>query len=303
MYQYLDRFLVFLQAERRASPRTVEAYEKDIFDGIDFFAAKLGVPDEGLTPAAITPALVRRYLAHLSERGLARNSVLRRLAAWRTFFRFLVREGVVTVNPLTRIASPRRERRLPRVLYQGEAQRLVEVAATTDPLQLRDRAILEVLYGAGLRVSELVGLNLGDVDLSGGYLRVLGKGAKERLVPFGSYAAHALQAYLAHSRPLLLRSRAGALEHALFLNRLGQRLSVRGVRNIIKACAARAGVEGWVSPHTLRHSFATHLLDGGADLRVVQELLGHARLATTQIYTHLSQEKVRRVYEKTHPRA
>jgi integrase/recombinase XerC len=303
MYGYLDRFLIFLQTEKRASPRTVAEYQKDIFDGIDFFAAVLKVPDEKLTPAAITPALVRRYLAHLNERGLARNSLLRKLAAWRSFFRFLVREGVVTGNPLAKIASPRRERRLPRVLFQAEAKRLVEAAAQTSPICLRDRAILEVLYGAGLRVSELVGLDVGDLDLGGACLRVLGKGAKERLVPVGSYAVRALRAYLQRGRPLLLGQRTGEVEHALFLNRSGRRLSARAVRNIIKDYAAQAGVEGRVSPHTLRHSFATHLLDGGADLRVVQELLGHARLSTTQVYTHLSKEKMKRVYEKTHPRA
>ncbi|WP_334109468.1 tyrosine recombinase XerC [Thermodesulfitimonas autotrophica] len=303
MYGYLDRFLIFLQTEKRASPRTVTEYQKDIFDGIDFFAAVLKVPDEELTPAAITPALVRRYLAHLNERGLTRNSLLRKLAAWRSFFRFLVREGVVTGNPLAKIASPRRERRLPRVLFQAEAKRLVEAAVQTSPLRLRDRAILEVLYGAGLRVSELVGLDVGDLDLGGACLRVLGKGAKERLVPVGSHAVRALRAYLQRGRPLLLGQRTGAVEHALFLNRSGRRLSARAVRNIIKTYAAQAGVEGRISPHTLRHSFATHLLDGGADLRVVQELLGHARLSTTQVYTHLSKEKVKRVYEKTHPRA
>jgi integrase/recombinase XerC len=303
VYNFLDRFLVFLQTERRASTRTVEEYQKDIFGGIDFFARALGVADEALEPRFITPVLMRRYFSHLAGRGLSRNSLLRKIAAWRSFFRFLCREGIIKDNPLRKIASPRRQTRLPRVLYQTEAKRLVEAPEATDPLRLRDRAMLEVLYAAGTRIAEITGLNTGDVDLSGGYIRVFGKGAKERLVPLGDYATTALQAYLRHGRPRLIKRETGRFEEALFLNRVGQRLSPRGLRNILKAYAVKAGLPGRVSPHTLRHSFATHLLDGGADLRVVQELLGHARLSTTQVYTHLSKERLKKVYDKTHPRA
>lgn len=303
MYTYLDRFVVFLQTEKRASPRTVEEYQKDIFHGIKFLSRLLGVSDEALQPGQITPAVMRRYLSYLAEEGLSRNSLLRRLAAWRSFFRFLCREGVLKSNPLRYVSSLRREKRLPRVLYPAEAKRLVETVAVTDPLRLRDRAILEVLYAAGIRISELVQLDVGDVDLGGGYLRVLGKGRKERVVPAGAYAVEALKAYLRHGRPQLLKKHHGRFEEALFLNKAGRRLSPRAVRDIVKACALKAGISGRVTPHTLRHSFATHLLDGGADLRVVQDLLGHARLSTTQIYTRLSVEKLRRVYNKTHPRA
>ncbi|RJX16658.1 MAG: tyrosine recombinase XerC [Ammonifex sp.] len=303
MYGYLDRFLVFLQTERRASTRTVEEYQKDIFGGIDFFTRALAVADESLQPQHITPVLMRRYLSNLAGRGLSRNSLLRKIAAWRSFFRFLCREGVLKDNPLRKIASPRRQMRLPRVLYQAEAKRLVEAPDATDPLRLRDRAMLEVLYAAGIRIAEITGLNIGDVDLSGGYVRVFGKGAKERMVPLGDYALKALQTYLRHGRPRLLKRDTGRFEEALFLNRAGLRLSPRGLRNIVKAYAVKAGLMGRVSPHTLRHSFATHLLDGGADLRVVQDLLGHVRISTTQVYTHLSKERLKKVYEKTHPRA
>ncbi|MEW6573038.1 MAG: tyrosine recombinase XerC [Bacillota bacterium] len=303
MYQYLDRFLIFLQTERRASARTVEEYQKDIFGGIDFFAGVLGVPDEVLKPHLITPALLRRYLAHLTGRGLSRNSLLRKISAWRSFLRFLCREGVLKDNPLRGVSSPRREKRLPQVLYQGEAMRLMEAPGASDPLRMRDRAILEVLYASGIRVSELVGLDIGDVDLHGGYIRVLGKGFKERVVPIGDHAVKALKAYLRKGRPQLVKEHGGGFEGALFLNKSGGRLSARGTRNVIKACAAKAGIQGRVSPHTLRHTFATHLLDGGADLRAVQEFLGHARLSTTQVYTHLSKERLKRVYNKTHPRA
>ena len=303
MYSYLDRFLIFLKTEKGASVRTVEEYQKDIFNGIDFFAEALGVPDQSLEPEQITPALMRRFLSHLSSCGLSRNSLLRKIAAWRSFFRFLCREGVLKDHPLRKIASPKRQMRLPRVLYQAEAKRLVEAPEAADPLRLRDRAMLEVLYASGIRISEVVGLDIGDVDPSGGYLRVLGKGGRERIVPLGRYAVRALQAYLQRGRPRLLKRSSGDFETALFLNNSGGRISPRGVRNIVKSYAAKVGLEGRVSPHTLRHSFATHLLDGGADLRVVQGLLGHARLSTTQIYTHLSKERLKRVYEKTHPRA
>lgn len=303
MYGYLDRFVVYLQTERRSSVRTVEEYQKDIFGGIDFFTKCLKIQDESLKPEQITPVLMRRYLSYLTGRGLSRNSLLRKLAAWRTFFRFLCREGVTKDNPLRKIASPRRQARLPRVLYPAEIKRLVEAPRASDPLRMRDRAMLEILYAAGIRISEMVGLDIGDVDLSGGYIRVFGKGSKERIVPVGDYAVRAIRAYLRSARPLLLRKSAGPFEGALFLNKSGGRMSARGVRNIIKTYAEGAGIQGRVSPHTLRHSFATHLLDGGADLRVVQGLLGHARLSTTQIYTHLSKERLKKVYDKTHPRA
>ncbi|MEW6181982.1 MAG: tyrosine recombinase XerC [Bacillota bacterium] len=303
MYAYLDRFVIYLQTERRSSARTVEEYQKDIFGGVDYFVKVTGIQDESLKPEQITPVLMRRYMSHLSGRGLSRNSLLRKLAAWRSFFRFLCREGVIKENPLRKIASPRRQARLPRVLYPTEIKKLVEAPRSSDPLRMRDRAMLEILYAAGIRISEMVGLNIGDVDLSGGYIQVLGKGSKERMVPVGEYAVRAMRAYMRSARPLLLRKHAKQFEEALFLNKSGGRISTRGVRNIIRAYAEVVGIEGRVSPHTLRHSFATHLLDGGADLRVVQDLLGHARLSTTQIYTHLSKERLKKVYDKTHPRA
>lgn len=303
MYEYLDRFLIFLQTEKRASARTVEEYQKDIFGGIDFFAGTLGVSDESLRPPQITAALFRRYMAHLADLGLARNSLLRKLSAWRSFLRFLCREGVLKEHPLRGVSSPRREKRLPRVLYQGEAGRLMEAPRASDPLRIRDRAVLEVLYASGIRISELVGLDIGDIDLHGGYIRVFGKGSKERVVPLGEHAVKALKAYLRRGRPQLLKEHGGRLEGALFLNKSGKRISARGIRGVVKSYAVKAGIAGRVSPHTLRHSFATHLLDGGADLRTVQDFLGHARLSTTQVYTHLSKERLKRVYNKTHPRA
>ncbi|MEW5762887.1 MAG: tyrosine recombinase XerC [Bacillota bacterium] len=299
MYRYLDAFLAYLEVERHASPHTLAAYRRDIFAGLDFFARVLGTDDVGLTPAALNTRLMRRYVAHLS-RHLAPASVARKLAAWRSFFKFLRREGYVSRNPLEGVPGPKRPRRLPRVLRYEQVERLVEAPADS-PLGLRDRALWEILYATGIRVSELVGLNISDVDPDAAYVKVLGKGRKERLVPMGRCAAAALRAYLACGRPALIDPRRPAGD-ALFLNSRGGRISARGVRKRLAGYLEKLGLGGAASPHTLRHSFATHLLDGGADLRVVQELLGHARLSTTQVYTHVSRERMKEVYRRTHPR-
>lgn len=299
MYAYLDAFLTHLQVERNASPQTLAAYRQDILEGLDFFARILKTADTALEPSALEAKVLRRYLAHLSTR-LAPSSVGRKLAAWRSFLKFLRREGYIAGNPLEGVPSPKRPKRLPRVLRYDQVEKLVE-APEVDALGLRDRALLETLYATGIRVSELVGLDIGDVNLTAGQVKVLGKGGKERVVPIGSYAREALTLYLRYGRPALLNPRLPAGD-ALFLNSRGERLSVRGVRKRLAGYLTKLGLGGAASPHTLRHSFATHLLDGGADLRVVQELLGHARLSTTQIYTHVSKERLKEVYRKSHPR-
>lgn len=299
MYAYLDAFLTHLQVERNASPHTLAAYRQDILEGLDFFARILKTADSALEPSALDAKVLRRYLAHLSTR-LAPSSVGRKLAAWRSFLKFLRREGYIAGNPLEGVPSPKRPKRLPRVLRYDQVEKLVE-APEVDALGLRDRALLETLYATGIRVSELVGLDIGDVNLTAGQVRVLGKGGKERVVPVGSYAREALELYLHYGRPALLNPGLPAGD-ALFLNSRGKRLSVRGVRKRLAGYLTKLGLAGAASPHTLRHSFATHLLDGGADLRVVQELLGHVRLSTTQIYTHVSKERLKEVYRKSHPR-
>ncbi|ACX51722.1 integrase family protein [Ammonifex degensii KC4] len=304
MYSLIDRFIIHLQTEKGASLRTLTEYQKDLLEGLSFFARLLGVAEAELSPQSITPSLFRRFLGYLHERSLSRNTIARKLAAWRSFFRFLCREGILNADPLKLVSAPKREKRLPRVLYPHEAEALVTAPKGTDPKAWRDRALLEVLYGAGLRVSEVEHLNLSDVDLERGELRVWGKGGKERIALLHPLAVAALKDYLERGRPLLLSRRSrGEEEPALFLNHRGERLSARGIRLIVTSYAAKTGVKGKVTPHTFRHSFATHLLDGGADLRTVQELLGHKRLATTQIYTRLSLERIKHIYEKTHPRA
>jgi integrase/recombinase XerD len=285
----LEGFLALLAANR--SPRTVTAYRRDLAA----LAGWLGRP-----PASVTLQELERYVAELRAAGLAASTIARRVAAVRSFFRHLTLVGRVAENPAAALALPRRQRRLPRTLSQGEAERLLEAAAGTTPRALRDRALAELLYGAGLRVSEAVGLDRAGVDLERRLVRALGKGDRERVVPIGRKAADALHRYLAHGRPHLDRRQ----RPELFLNAQGGALTRAGAFLILRRLAAKAGLEPErVHPHLLRHSFATHLLEGGADLRSVQELLGHADLSTTELYTHVSDRRRREAYFAAHPHA
>jgi integrase/recombinase XerC len=280
----LRRFLARL--EERASPHSVRAYRHDLEELLAFCRKN------GATRAAdLTHRLLRAHVVARGASGLGRASTARLLSATRAFTRFLVREGALAEDPARALRAPRLRRPLPLHLGEAEVARLIEAAAG-----VRDRALLETLYGAGLRVSELVGLDLEDLDLERGIARVRGKGRKERLAPLGGAAVRELRAWL-EARP------RGEQARAVFTNARGGRLTARSVHRVVKACAARAGVDARVRPHALRHSFATHLLDRGANLREVQELLGHKNLATTQVYTHVSLERLRRVYAAAHPRA
>jgi len=323
MYCHFDNFLVYLKVEKNASPRTIESYQKDFFRALDFFAAHLNKEDHAIEPTDIDHKLFRLYLGRLQEQGLARTTMARHLAAWRSLYRYLKREGIVDDNPVARVASPKLKKGLPSFLYENETARLVEAPVLTNPLGVRDRALLETLYAAGLRINELVSLDLSDLDLGSGYVRVMGKRAKERLAPIGYEAVTALRRYLSDSRQRLLANasptknksksdleadRAGMpsphkITSAVFLNRWGERLTGRGIRKILNKYVEQVSLERKVSPHTLRHSFATHLLNAGADLRTVQELLGHTCLSSTQIYTHVTGERLKKVYRSSHPRA
>ncbi len=294
MNALLQRFLHYLEADN-ASPYTVKNYGSDIGQFLDYCRGR-GVH----APEQVDRALLRDYLAELDEAGYVAASIARRVAELRSFGDFLVREGVLERNPFRMVSAPRVPQRLPKYLTVAEVGALLAVPDTSTPLGLRDRAIIEVLYAAGLRVSELVGLDLGDVDLAQAQVRVLGKGGKERIGLLGRPAVRALRAYLEAGRPALVGKRP---TQALWLNHRGGRLSARGVGLMLSQAGKRAGIRTPVFPHILRHTFATHLLDGGADLRVVQELLGHADLATTQVYTHVSQSHAREVYLRAHPRA
>jgi integrase/recombinase XerD len=275
----------------RLAPRTVEAYRRDL--------AALAVWLRH-SPATATREDLERYLADLRAEGLAASTIARRLAGARAFFRHRVLIGAAAENPAADVALPRRARRLPRTLSPGEAERLVEAASGTKPRDLRDRALVELLYGAGLRVSEAVGLERGGVDLDERLVRSIGKGGKERIVPLGRSAAEALRRYLSRGRPFLDRRH----RPELFLNAQGGALTRAGAFLILRRLADKAGLEpGRVHPHLLRHSFATHLLEGGADLRSVQEMLGHADLATTELYTHVTDRRRREAYFAAHPHA
>lgn len=298
MYNLVDHFIYFLKIEKNYSQLTIEGYQRDLFAGIDFFAQLLKVSQEQLQPEQIDGRLFRRFLAHLQERKLSRASIARRLAAWRSFYKHLYRENITQFNPMVKMFNPKLEKRLPKFLYQEETARLLELPEQT-PLGLRDRALLETLYASGIRVSELVSLDMVNLDLNRGYLWVLGKGSKERVVPVHDRAVEALKHYLEQARPVLVVSN----EPAVFVNYKGTRLTDRGTRKILDKYCCEAGLRFNISPHVIRHSFATHLLDNGADLRSVQELLGHSSLSTTQIYTHVTKQQLKKVYRLAHPRA
>lgn len=290
-------FLRALEAERDVSPHTLAAYARDLRDFAAWAErARVGNLD------AVTRTLLRRYVAYLVERGYARRSVARKMSAVRSMFEWATRLGFVSANPAVGLGTPKLDRPLPKVLRPSEAARLCELPAEDDAVGRRDRALIELAYGSGLRVGELCGLDVADVDPRRGVLFVTGKGRKERRVPVGEPAGRALAGYLEARGDLAARARSGTSTNALFLNTRGGRMGPRSVRAMLARRQRGAGIAP-VSPHVLRHSFATHLLDGGADLRTVQELLGHENLATTQIYTHVSMERLRDVYEQSHPRA
>lgn len=292
----LEAYVRYLQGERNASPFTVRNYRREIGQFSEFLGAQ-GLDSFG----EVTPRLLSRYVAWLLAEGYHRSSIARRVYELRAFYRFLVREGMVSHSPLGRDAPavPKSPRRLPRYLEVEEVRALMQAPDLESPLGIRDRALAEILYAGGLRVSELVGLDTDDADWGRGELRVLGKGGKERIVILGQPALEALARYLGEGRPRVAKGRT----RALFLNYRGGRLTPRGVQQVLDRIAKKAGLVKRVTPHLLRHTFATHLLGGGADLRVVQELLGHADLATTQIYTHVTQGQAREVYMRAHPLA
>ena len=289
----IDAFLDHLLVERGLSPNTVDGYARDL----EAFRAFLGA--RGTDLGEVTGRDVLAFLRAQKARGLSGRTLARRVSALRGFYRFLVREGAVKASPLGRLEAPRVWKTLPRTLSAGEARSLVEAPRGTDPRGLRDRAILELLYATGLRVSEVSDLTFDQLDLGVGYVRTVGKGSKERVVPLGERAKEALEAYLEMGRPRLTRGRRSP---HVFVNRFGRRLSRQSIWKSVKQWCRSVGIPDDVSPHTLRHSFATHLLEGGADLRSVQMMLGHADLSTTQIYTHVTRSRLRDLVRRHHPR-
>lgn len=289
MQRHIEKFIRYLEIEKNYSGHTILNYKLDLND----FARFIGQTEI----EKIDYLSLRKYLAALKQRNLCPRSIGRRISALRSFFKFLTREGYLKSNPILAVSSPKLDKHLPSFMTEEEVVKLIESAFAKegkDERGLRDRAILETFYSTGMRISELVSLNAQDFDFIGGIVKVMGKGKKERIVPIGEVAITFLRNYLK------VRKKES---EAVFLNKNGKRITTRGVRGIVDKYINRAGIKPGVSPHTLRHSFATHLLNRGADLRTVQELLGHANLSTTQIYTHLTTEKLKSVYDKAHPRA
>jgi integrase/recombinase XerC len=290
--EQIQAFCVYLETERNVSPHTLAAYRCDLEQLLLFVRREKG---EFVAAGDVDHLMLRRYLAHLGK-SAKKSSQGRKLAAIRSFFKFLIRRGIAGKNPAELIATPKREKRLPFHLNIDQATALMEAPEEEAKYVLRDRAILEMLYSSGLRVSELTGMNIEDLDLTNGMLRVMGKGGKQRIVPLGSKAMAAVEEYLA--------SRGQAvISGALFLNSRGDRINRRSVARIVDAHVLKIAAFKRISPHTLRHTFATHMLEGGADLRAIQELLGHASLSTTQKYTHVSIDHLMEVYDKAHPKS
>ena len=286
MERYVEKFVRYLEIEKNYSPHTTLNYALDLKDFFDFLG---DAPLEKVDYLAL-----RKYLATLKEKNHRSRTVARHLSSLRSFFRFLVREGFLKTNPILSLASPKIDKHLPQFLTEEEVTKLIDTALSQDACGLRDKAMLETFYSTGMRISEVAGLNFSDIDQISGIVKVRGKGKKERIVPIGEQALAAIRRY---------QQVRGQQTDAVFLNKHGRRLTTRGMRGLVHKYIMLASIKQGVSAHTLRHSFATHLLNRGADLRSVQELLGHANLATTQIYTHLTTEKLKNVYDKAHPRA
>ena len=296
----IGSFLDYLTYERNVSPNTIVAYRDDLESFIAFLSNDyLTMGRDQIELRRVDHLAIRAYLAHLARRKLSRASSARHLSALRTFFKWLVREGMVEANPARTVTTPKREKHLPAVMQTSDVALLLEQADTSTTLGLRDAAWLELMYASGLRISEVIGVDLDDIELRSRLVKVHGKGSKERIVPFGKKAEAALRAYLAVRGELS----SDAEEQALFVNYRGGRITARSVRRLFDGYLRKAALRAGISPHTMRHSFATHLLNAGADLRAIQELLGHASLSTTQKYTHLNDFQLIAVYKKAHPRA
>jgi tyrosine recombinase XerC len=298
MQTHINAFLRYLRAERNYSPHTAAAYECDLREFLDFWESEF--PGRVMTPGGVDRRAIRRFLAWLHDREFASRSIARKLACLKSFFRYMRKMHVIASNPAATVVSPKLERRLPRTLDEGSVTRLMDQPDRSKTDGARDAALLEILYSSGIRLSELIGLRVADIDFGNGTIKVTGKGSKQRIIPFGAKARSALQAYLA-VRPLLASRGSGAAN--AFLSARGKPMSPKGVNRLMNRYIGMVSEIEKRSPHILRHTFATHLLNRGADLRAVKELLGHESLSTTQMYTHVSVEHLRKVYAQAHPKA
>lgn len=301
LFEHIDGFLNHMRVEKSASSLTLVSYRSDLSQFFKFIADKYETPREEISGELFNHKSVREYLTYLQQQGMSRATMARKLAALRSFVRYLCRENVLSGNPIAAVATPKQDKKLPRFLYPVEIEMLITAPDIKSTAGKRDRAVLETLYATGIRVSELVGIDLKDMDLPNAIVKVRGKGNKERIVPLGRKATESLTVYINDARVSFAR-KAPEGSNALFLNKYGKRLSDRSIRNILNKYVEEVALNQKVNPHMLRHSFATHLLNNGADLRSVQELLGHVKLSTTQIYTHLTRENIKNVHNETHPR-
>lgn len=298
MKKHLQKFILHLKQERNLSDHTASNYFRDL-DQLFNFLDKKGY----INWSRVNVTTARQFLVMLEEKKYSRRSLARKISACRSFFRYLVMEEVVKDNPFNVISTPKLPRKLPNFLYLQEMKKMLDQPDLKTAYGLRDRAILELLYGSGMRVSEVVKLNLDDIDMHGGEVRVFGKGRKERVVLIGSHAKASINEYLDVGRPQLSQLTKKDLRGAVFLGKWGTRITSRSIERMIVKYAKQAGLDKKITPHTIRHTFATHMLSGGADLKIVQELLGHASLSTTQVYTHITKERMKKVYDSHHPRA
>lgn len=297
MKEYLKHFLHYLAVERGLARNTLEAYERDLTSFLEYMSDKQGI----ITLDQVDRVHIVNYLMFLRESGRASSTVARTMTSIRSFFKFLVREQILAADPSIYMDTPKTDKKLPKVMNLEEVERLLDAPQVKEPAGIRDKAMLELLYASGIRVSELVSLNVGDLNLGMGFVRCIGKGSKERIIPLGRIALDWLDRYIQTARPKLLKGRLS--EQALFVNRNGGRMTRQGFWKIIKQYGKEANIDKDITPHMLRHSFATHLLENGADLRAVQEMLGHSDISTTQIYTHVTKLRMKDVYNRTHPRA
>lgn len=303
MKELIRKYLQYLRIEKNASKHTITSYENDLNQLITFAANELMVEPQQPEAEQIDRLLIRLWLGELTEKGMARNTIARKVASVRSFFKFLFKRGYIEQNPAHLLIVPKKEHRLPKTVRSSEIATMIDLADRTDPKQIQERAILELLYSTGIRVSELTNLDLTDLDLSRKQVTVFGKGSKERTVPLGSKAAEALENHL-HNRQKLITSKSdNDSKKSLFIASEGGRIYPRKVQRIVRDYFMKVSEVTQKSPHTLRHSFATHLLDAGADIRIIKEFLGHSSLASTQIYTHTSVERLKNIYSQAHPRA
>lgn len=299
----INKYLRYLQVERNASPHTITSYKNDLHSFLVFCASHFNSEPDDVHIEQVNRLLIRLWLGDLTEQKLAKSSISRKVAAIRSFFKFAFRRGFIQKNPAHLLIVPRKDKPLPKTVPAGDIQRMLENIETDSPKSIQDKAILEVFYGTGIRVSELTGLNVRDVDLRTGQIQVKGKGNKERIVPLGKSALVVLKKHLDNRAELFGKRTDEDARKALFLASSGQRAYDRGIRHLVEKYLKKESEVTQKSPHVLRHSFATHMLDNGADIRLIKEFLGHANLAATQVYTHTSVERLKNIYEQAHPRA